>query len=223
MEQGGSQGGAVPDARRTCLAHSGSEMTRKEEMGPAGASACTQAALVGAPRGTLPEATSLTKNGWEAQSPCSVRSQCCWSAPTKDSRRLACRAAGHPNSPLHPPPTQPPTRGQQVHGPRLHHPLEQRLEQSASQQVLDVLGLGVGHRHVLQRRSWGGAGGRWVCLAAHPRAACQPLPDKHAVADGVMATGTGQEPQQARPPLSAGAGLPGGGQPRAPTCRPTAG
>lgn len=44
------------------------------------------------------------------------------------------------------------TCGQQVHRTGVNHPLVQRLEQRAAQQLLDLLRLGVRHRHVLRAR-----------------------------------------------------------------------
>ena len=60
----------------------------------------------------------------------------------------------------------PRTRGQQVDGPALQHPLVQRLEQASAQQVLDVLGLGVRHGDVLRLEER--EGGR--SLPTHARA-----------------------------------------------------
>jgi hypothetical protein len=47
------------------------------------------------------------------------------------------------------------TCGQEVHGPALLHPLVQRLEESAAEQVLDVVRLGVRHRHILRAHRHG--------------------------------------------------------------------
>ena len=77
--------------------------------------------------------------------------------PAARRRAVTGLAVMLPTTPTPHPPTPPPTRGQQVHRPALLHPLEQRLEQRAAQEVLNVVGLCIRDGHVLWR--WGGAGG----------------------------------------------------------------
>jgi hypothetical protein len=163
-----------PEARSTCLAHSGSEMTRKEDTGPAGGRVQATAPPVSRWRARLARCrlAERTSNGEEEH------------GPRLPLRRVPALSWSRPDAPAEPlalPPTithanmhqtctqtitqthtrrrrRRRTRGQQVHGACLLHPLEQRLEQRAPEQVLDVFRLRVGHRHVLGILSGGGQG-----------------------------------------------------------------